>query len=151
MDIQSGKDDRNNYLKMKEYKYQINGKPFAVTVGEQSSEGTIEVTVNGESYQVIREMEPVVEKNKVVVKPNPIKKTGEGNDLQDALCSPLPGTIVGINAKVGMEVKEGDSLIILEAMKMDNNLTAEKDGKVKAILVEEGDVVKENTPLVTFE
>ena len=151
MDIQSGKDDRNNYLKMKEYKYQINGKPFAVIVGEQSSEGTIEVTVNGESYQVIREMEPVVEKKKVVVKPNPIKKTGEGNDLQDALCSPLPGTIVGINAKVGMEVKEGDSLIILEAMKMDNNLTAEKDGKVKAILVEEGDVVKENTPLVTFE
>ncbi len=48
-------------------------------------------------------------------------------------------------------MKEGDSLIILEAMKMDNNLTAEHDGKVKAILVEEGEVVKENTPLVTFE
>ena len=85
-------------------------------------------------------------------KPAPAKKNdNKANDLQDALCSPLPGTIVGINAKVGQEVKEGDSLIILEAMKMDNNLTAEHDGKVKAILVEEGEVVKENTPLVTFE
>ena len=71
--------------------------------------------------------------------------------MQDALRSPLPGTIVEIVAKVGDEVKEGDSLVILEAMKMDNNLTAERDGKVKAILVTEGEAVKENTPLVTFE
>lgn len=136
---------------MKEYKYQINGNAYAVTVGDQNAEGVIEVTVNGEAYSVVREKEPVVEKKKVVVKPAPVKKSDEGNDLQDALCSPLPGTVVGINAKVGQEVKEGDSLIILEAMKMDNNLTAERDGKVKAILVEEGEVVKENTPLVTFE
>ena len=78
-------------------------------------------------------------------------KTGEKNDLQDALRSPLPGTIVDIPVKVGLEVKEGDTLIVLEAMKMDNNLTAERDGKIKAILVNEGDAVKENTPLVTFE
>ena len=67
------------------------------------------------------------------------------------LRSPLPGTIVDIPVKVGLEVKEGDTLIVLEAMKMDNNLTAERDGKIKAILVNEGDAVKENTPLVTFE
>ena len=75
----------------------------------------------------------------------------EKDDLQDALRSPLPGTIVDIPVKVGLEVKEGDTLIVLEAMKMDNNLTAERDGKIKAILVNEGDAVKENTPLVTFE
>lgn len=137
---------------MKEYKYKINGNPYAVTITETAADGTINVTVNGESYSVIREIEPVVEHKRVVVKPAPAKKNDyKANDLQDALCSPLPGTIVGINAKVGQEVKEGDSLIILEAMKMDNNLTAEHDGKVKAILVEEGEVVKENTPLVTFE
>ena len=137
---------------MKEYKYKINGNPYAVTITETAADGTINVTVNGESYSVIREIEPVVEHKKVVVKPAPANKNdNKANDLQDALCSPLPGTIVGINAKVGQEVKEGDSLIILEAMKMDNNLTAEHDGKVKAILVEEGEVVKENTPLVTFE
>ena len=140
------------YTIMKEYKYKINGNPYAVTITETAADGTINVTVNGESYSVIREIEPVVEHKRVVVKPAPAKKNdNKANDLQDALCSPLPGTIVGINAKVGQEVKEGDSLIILEAMKMDNNLTAEHDGKVKAILVDEGEVVKENTPLVTFE
>lgn len=152
MDIKGNKDDRSNPINMKEYKYKINGNPYAVTVNETAADGTINVTVNGESYSVIREVEPVVEHKRVVVKPAPAKNSDDkANELQDALCSPLPGTIVGINAKVGQEVKEGDSLIILEAMKMDNNLTAEHDGKVKAILVEEGEVVKENTPLVTFE
>ena len=136
---------------MKEYKYQINGKPYAVTISSQSADGTIEVTVNGESYSVVREKEPIQEKKKIVVKPVPAAKSGESNELQDALCSPLPGTIVDINVEVGQEVKEGDTLVILEAMKMNNNLTAERDGKVKSILIEEGDVVKENTPLITFE
>lgn len=135
---------------MKEYKYNINGNEYVVTVGERK-DGVTAVTVNGEAYDVALVPEPVVEKKKVVVKaPAPVKQEGH-DDLQDALRSPLPGTIVDIVAKVGDEVKEGDSLIILEAMKMNNNLTAERDGKVKAILVEEGETVKENTPLVTFE
>ena len=87
----------------------------------------------------------------VVKAPAAKPQGGEKDDLQDALRSPLPGTIVDIPAKVGQEVKEGDTLVVLEAMKMNNNLTAERNGKVKAILVEEGDAVKENTPLVTFE
>ena len=71
--------------------------------------------------------------------------------MQDALRSPLPGTVIEIPAKTGMQVKEGDTLVVLEAMKMNNNLTAERDGIVKSILVGEGEAVKENTPLVTFE
>lgn len=135
---------------MKKYKYNINGNEYVVAVGERK-DGVTNVTVNGESYNVALVPEPVVEK-KVVVKPAaPAKKAEGNNDLQDAVRSPLPGTIVDIPAKVGDEVKEGDTLIVLEAMKMNNNLTAEKDGKIKAILVEEGETVKENTPLVTFE
>lgn len=134
---------------MKEFKYIINGNTYNVQVGD-STETTTEVSVNGESFIVEREQKPVVERKKVVAKP--AAKPAEGGDeMQDALRSPLPGTIVEIKAKVGDAVKEGDSLIVLEAMKMDNNLTAERDGVVKAILVEEGDAVKENTPLVTFE
>ena len=95
--------------------------------------------------------EPKKEKKVVVKAPTVTPKSGEKDDLQDALRSPLPGTIVDIPITVGKEVKECDTLIVLEAMKMDNNLTAERDGKVKAILVNEGDAVKENTPLVTFE
>lgn len=135
---------------MKEYKYNIAGKEYAVSVGERVN-GITQVVVNGEAYNVEVVPEPIVEKKKVVLN-TPVAKKQEGkDDLQDALRSPLPGTIVEIVAKVGDEVKEGDSLVILETMKMNNNLTAERDGKVKAILVAEGEAVKENTPLVTFE
>lgn len=135
---------------MKEYKYNIAGKEYAVSVGERVN-GITQVVVNGEAYNVEVVPEPIVEKKKVVLNTPVAKKQEDKDDLQDALRSPLPGTIVEIVAKVGDEVKEGDSLVILEAMKMNNNLTAERDGKVKAILVAEGEAVKENTPLVTFE
>ena len=135
---------------MKEYKYNIEGKEYVVSVGERTGNVTT-VTVNGDTYSVEAIPEPVVERKRVVAAAPVAKKHEETDDMQDALRSPLPGTIVEIVAKVGDEVKEGDSLVILEAMKMDNNLTAERDGKVKAILVTEGEAVKENTPLVTFE
>ncbi len=135
---------------MKEYKYIINGKEYTVSVGERK-DGISPVTVNGETYDVALVPEPKKERKVVVKAPASTPKTGEKDDLQDALRSPLPGTIVDIPVKAGLEVKEGDTLIVLEAMKMDNNLTAERDGKIKAILVNEGDAVKENTPLVTFE
>lgn len=147
MDIKAGK---HNTTEMKDYKYIINGNEYAVKVGDRIN-GVTSITVNGENYDVELVPEPVVEKKRPVVKPvTNNTKSDESNDLQDALLSPLPGTIVEIKVKVGAEVKEGDSLIVLEAMKMDNNLTAERDGIVKAILVEEGEAVKENTPLVTF-
>ena len=135
---------------MKQYKYQINGKKYEVSVETPAADGTIAVTVNGETYSVVREPEPVVEK-KVVVKPVAAKPVEGADEMQDALRSPLPGTVIEIPVKTGMQVKEGDTLVVLEAMKMNNNLTAERDGTVKSILVGEGEAVKENTPLVTFE
>lgn len=147
MVVKAGENDK--HLKMKEYKYTINGNVYAVTVGERK-DGVTAVTVNGESYDVAVVPEPVVEKKKPVVAKVAPKPQEGGDDLQDALCSPLPGTIIEIPAQVGQQVKEGDTLVVLEAMKMNNNLTAERDGVVKAILVEEGEAVKENTPLVTF-
>ena len=135
---------------MKEYKYTISGKEYAVTVGERK-DGVTAVTVNGETYDVTLVPEPVKEKKVVIKAPAAKPQSGEKDDMQDALRSPLPGTIVDIPAKVGQDVKEGDTLVVLEAMKMNNNLTAERDGKVKAILISEGEAVKENTPLVTFE
>jgi biotin carboxyl carrier protein len=146
-----GSKDDSKGIKMKQYKYQINGNRYEVSVETPAADGTIAVTVNGETYSVVREPEPVVEKKKVVVKPVAAKPTTGTDEMQDALRSPLPGTVVEILAKTGQQVKEGETLIVLEAMKMNNNLTAEHDGIVKSILIEEGEAVKENTPLVTFE
>lgn len=62
--------------------------------------------------------------------------------------SPLPGTILKVDVKVGDEVKDGQTLFILEAMKMENNITSEFSGKVLNVFVKQGQIVPEGAPLV---
>jgi len=64
---------------------------------------------------------------------------------------PLPGTVIEVKVKIGDEVQEGQTVVVLEAMKMNNNLESVCDGKVTAIEVAAGDTVKENTVLVVVE
>ncbi len=141
----------------KEYKYTINGNKYEVTVGD-IAENTVTVTVNGEEYQVEMEPEPVEEKKVVVRKPVAAESTesdvpasnGPVN-TNNAIKAPLPGVITSINVSVGDEVKAGDTLLVLEAMKMANNIEAEKDGKVTALCVKPGQSVMEDDPLVVIE
>ena len=72
-------------------------------------------------------------------------------NVNNAIKAPLPGVVVEVKVAVGDEVKAGDTVVVLEAMKMANNLEAENDGKVTAVLVKEGDSVMEDTPLVVIE
>ena len=65
--------------------------------------------------------------------------------------SPLPGVILDIKVNVGDAVKKGQTIIILEAMKMENNINADKDGKITAINVSKGESVLEGTDLVIIE
>ena len=64
--------------------------------------------------------------------------------------SPMPGNILRINVAQGQQVKEGDVLIILEAMKMENEVVSTKTGTVAQILVSKGAVVETDTPLVVI-
>ena len=64
--------------------------------------------------------------------------------------SPLPGTITSVNVKVGDVVKEGDTVVVLEAMKMQNNIESEFSGTVTSILVNQGDSVLEGAVLLTI-
>ncbi len=73
--------------------------------------------------------------------------TKKVNDIK----APMPGLILDINIKVGQEVKENDTLLILEAMKMENVLTSPRDGVVKSIMVKKGDAVEKNQLLIIFE
>lgn len=141
---------------MKEYKYTIDGKEYKVEIGD--IEGNVaNVIVNGEVFKVEMEVEPKPEKKVVLGKPTVStnyeeKVTASENVNADkAIKSPLPGVITEIKVNIGDEVKKGDTVIVLEAMKMANNLEAESDGKVTAICVKQGESVMEDTPLIVIE
>ena len=144
---------------MKEYKYTINGNKYDVEIVD-IVENIATVTVNGENSSVELEKEPEPEKKKVVIKSGaqaqPEAAASEGAsaanvNTNNALKAPLPGVIREINVAVGDEVAVGDTVVVLEAMKMANNLEAEKDGKVTAICVKNGESVLEDAPLVVIE
>ena len=67
-----------------------------------------------------------------------------------AVKAPLPGTITDIRVQVGQQVSAGDIVLVLEAMKMQNNIEAEASGKISAIMVKQGDSVMEGTVLLTI-
>jgi len=73
----------------------------------------------------------------------------KSNTLND-IKAPMPGLIFAINIKEGDEVKKGDPIMILEAMKMENILKSPGDGIVKSILVKQGDSVEKNQVLINF-
>ena len=142
----------------KEYKYTINGNQYEVTIGD--IEGTVAtVNVNGEEYKVEWEPEAEPEKKKPVLgKPATAAADSSSSDeaaanvnTNNAVKAPLPGVITSIEVAVGDEVKAGDTLLVLEAMKMANNIEAEKDGKVTAICVTVGQSVMEDDALVVIE
>lgn len=141
---------------MKEYKYTIEGKEYKVEIGD-ISDNIAEVTVNGETFKVEMEPEAEPEKKKVVLgKPTENNEESQATpaanvNTANAVKAPLPGVITSIEVEVGQEVKAGDTVVVLEAMKMANNIEAEKDGKVTAICVKQGENVLEDAPLVVIE
>lgn len=74
-----------------------------------------------------------------------------GGGGRDKMTAPMPGVILTVDTKVGASVKRGESLMVLEAMKMKNELKAPKDGTVAEIYVAEGQQVKFGETLVRFE
>ena len=76
----------------------------------------------------------------------PLPVTGDG----ECVASPMPGNILKVHVVVGQTVKEGDVLVILEAMKMENEIMAPKNGTVTQVLVEKGANVETGAPLVVI-
>ena len=144
---------------MKEYKYKINGNLYNVVIGDME-ENIVHVEVNGTHYTVETE-----KKMKAAPAPKPVVRPAARPAAAPAVApaakpaassksgvkSPLPGVILDIKVKEGEEVKKGQTLIILEAMKMENSINADKDGKVTAINVSKGESVLEGTDLVIIE
>jgi len=142
---------------MKKYKFKINGQVYEVEVGEFDGNNAT-VSVNGTPYQVEVQGEekkaktPVLARKPVVNKPGEgqIKKS-EGDGSAYKIKSPLPGTIKKVNVSVGDTVKEGDCLMVMEAMKMDNKITAPFSAKVKKIYVTQGERVPKGALMIELE
>lgn len=144
---------------MKEYKYKINGNVYKVAIGD-IEDNIAHVEVNGTAYSVEMEKTP-----KTAVRPvirpvatapapaptTPVVKPATTPTGKSGVKSPLPGVILEVKVKVGDEVKKGQVIMILEAMKMENNINADKDGKIAAVNVNKGDSVLEGTDLVIIE
>ena len=79
------------------------------------------------------------------------RMSGNEDDEQGTTCSPMPGKVVKIPVLMGAEVKKGDTVIIISAMKMESEYKAGKDGIISEIFVKEEDVVKANQALVQIE
>ena len=83
-----------------------------------------------------------------------IEKMGysfNGSKKLNAIHAPMPGIIIGLEIKQGDIVKEGDTILILEAMKMENAIKCPKDGVIKSIFIEKGSAVEKNKLLIELE
>lgn len=135
---------------MKEFKFIIDGHKFSTTVNEL--EGNLaEVTVNGTTFKVEIEKEqpaaaPRATAQKVVSAAQQAAAPAAGG--VQVVKSPLPGSIVKVNIKVGDNVKVGDELLTMESMKMENSVKSEFAGVVKAIYAEPGKNVMQEDKLV---
>ena len=145
---------------MKEYKYKINGTIYKVGIGDIEG-GIAEVEVNGTPYKVEIEQTAAPAVKVTVPKPAAAPRTATGEKViakpapkaaagGSPVKAPLPGVVLDINVTVGQEVKAADTVITLEAMKMENAIKAGVDGKVASISVAKGDSVLEGAVLITI-
>ncbi len=151
---------------MNKYQYKVQGIDYDVEI--ISVEGNIaQVEVNGVKFEV--EMKQPINPTTVASKPKvtlpkaqealkpttatpqPQKKVEAQNlGAGTKVTAPLPGTISDILVGLGDQVKAGDPVLILEAMKMQNRIEAETDGAITSILVSKGDTVMEGDTLLTI-
>lgn len=143
---------------MKTYKFKINGNDYEVAVKDINGQN-VNVEVNGKAYTVEMAEAPKAEKPKPVVArpaaaPTAAPTAAPSRSTAGAVGatkSPLPGTVLSVNVTVGQTVKASDVALVLEAMKMENNINCGKDGVVKAVYVQKGDNVLEGADLLLVE
>lgn len=145
---------------MKQFIYRINGQEYIVAVNKMDSD-LAEVAVNGTNYKV-----ELVNNEEVTLVTRPAAKapaattsapkttasapTKPAGGGAGSVKSPLPGIIIDVLVNEGDEVKKGQTVVMLEAMKMENAIQATQDGKVTGIHVGKGDSVLEGVALITI-
>ena len=128
---------------MKEFKFKIGGTDYLATV-EELQGGNMQVTVNGQTYQVEMAQTRAYGPRPAMAGAAPVAQAGGPKNV----ISELPGTVTAIKATAGQHVKRGDVLLVVEAMKMANDIVAEVDGTVQRVAVSAGQSVNQGDLLV---
>lgn len=144
---------------MKEYKYKINGNNYTVAIGD-IDDHFAQVEVNGVPYKVELDRKKAAPAVVSAPKPSAAPRTATGEKViaskpaaggPGSVVAPLPGVVISVAVKVGDTVKASDTVVLLEAMKMENAIRAGRDGRVASIAVNAGDSVLEGATLITLE
>jgi glutaconyl-CoA/methylmalonyl-CoA decarboxylase subunit gamma len=139
---------------MKQYKFVINGNQYEVEIKDYSND-VAELEVNGTPFRVEVEHKMTMTKTPKISRPvtkapAPAAPAAVGGAATPVL-SPLPGTIMQVVVKPGDKVQKGDKLLIMEAMKMENNIQADREGTVRSVKVAVGDNVLQGAVLLEIE
>ena len=141
---------------MKKFSFTIRGNKYNVEL-QDIEDNIAEIEVNGSKYEVEIHKEIKTSKTPKLVRQRVIPSSESDNSRTakpserkgtGGIKAPLPGTILELKVKVGDDVKQGDILLIMEAMKMENNIKADKNGKITEVKVNVGDSVLEGDLLV---
>ncbi len=125
---------------MRNFHLTINGKRYAVSVERVPGSNDLEITLDGQTHRV-----QVEEEEKAAV-PRPSaaarKSPPRSSSASGKILAPLPGVVVSVEVTPGDSVRAGDTLLVLEAMKMENVILADSDCVVQAVHVAKGDKVE---------
>ena len=139
---------------MKKYKLTINDNNYSVEINNVEDK-TIELNVNGTPYTVLVDKEVMHTKTPTLLRSVAVPSTDQGAALKVSaktgmIKSPLPGIILDIYVKPGDKVTIGQRVLLLEAMKMENNIESDKQGVVSEIKISKGDSVMEGDVLIVI-
>lgn len=127
---------------IKKYRIRVNEKEYMVEVEEMEEEGG---AIEKEEYENLKEKRTTTTERRILSKQ-------ETTVVKEKIVfAPMPAKITKINCKEGKRVKKGDLLIVIEAMKMENEILSPLDGVVKEVCVVEGMNVSSEEKLVVFE
>ena len=139
---------------MKSYKFKVNENGYTVNIKSQE-DNVINLEVNGTSYAVVMEQDIKKTKTPTLVRAaskrptEPLKVNPKSQKTK--IVAPIPGVVLSIDVKIGDTLKVGDRMLVLEAMKMENNIVCEKAGTITALNISVGQQVLQDELMIELE
>jgi len=136
---------------MKNYKFKINENGYSVNI-KSHEDNVINLEVNGTTYAIVMKQEIKKTKTPTLVRAaskrptEPLKVNPKSSKTK--IVAPIPGVVMSIDVKVGDTIKVGDRMLVLEAMKMENNIVCEKAGTITALNISVGQQVLQDEVMI---